>query len=161
MTFTSTIISACCLALSVASSAEGRGTGGGHSRSSYSTGGHSRSYSFRSASPKGYSSPRLHYGSSSHRSSISHFHAASYRGARSHSYSHTARYSFSAARDGQGRIARSSAARYAFMARTGYPHGRPGYVVDHTVPLKRGGTDAPSNMQWQTKDAAKAKDRWE
>lgn len=36
-----------------------------------------------------------------------------------------------------------------------------GYVVDHVTPLKRGGADAPSNMQWQTIDAAKAKDRWE
>jgi hypothetical protein len=37
----------------------------------------------------------------------------------------------------------------------------PGYVIDHVKPLKRGGKDAPSNMQWQTKDAAKAKDKWE
>jgi len=28
-------------------------------------------------------------------------------------------------------------------------------------PLKRGGADKPSNMQWQTKEAAKAKDKWE
>jgi hypothetical protein len=35
----------------------------------------------------------------------------------------------------------------------------PGYVVDHMVPLKRGGADKPSNMQWQTKEAAKEKDR--
>jgi hypothetical protein len=25
------------------------------------------------------------------------------------------------------------------MTQTGYPHGRPGYVVDHVIPLKRGG----------------------
>ena len=37
----------------------------------------------------------------------------------------------------------------------------PGYVVDHIVPLKRGGADAPGNMQWQTTGAAKEKDRWE
>ena len=28
-------------------------------------------------------------------------------------------------------------------------------------PLKRGGADGPSNMQWQTKADAKAKDKWE
>ena len=37
----------------------------------------------------------------------------------------------------------------------------PGYVVDHIVPLKRGGSDAPENMQWQTRGQAKAKDRVE
>lgn len=37
----------------------------------------------------------------------------------------------------------------------------PGYVIDHIVPLKRGGPDTPANMQWQTKEDAKAKDRWE
>jgi hypothetical protein len=35
------------------------------------------------------------------------------------------------------------------------------YVVDHIKPLKRGGSDSPSNMQWQTKQEAKAKDKWE
>jgi hypothetical protein len=33
----------------------------------------------------------------------------------------------------------------------------PVYVVDHIVPLKRGGADKPENMQWQTKETAKAK----
>jgi hypothetical protein len=37
----------------------------------------------------------------------------------------------------------------------------PGYIVDHIVPLKRGGTDTPCNMQWQTKEDAKEKDKWE
>ncbi|MDD8018261.1 MAG: HNH endonuclease signature motif containing protein [Bacteroidota bacterium] len=47
------------------------------------------------------------------------------------------------------------------MKQSGYPHGRPGYVVDHIVPLANGGSDSPSNMQWQTKADAKAKDKWE
>lgn len=58
-------------------------------------------------------------------------------------------------------IQRSEAARAEFMRRTGYAHGRPGYVVDHVIPLACGGADAPSNMQWQTVGAAKAKDKWE
>lgn len=36
-----------------------------------------------------------------------------------------------------------------------------GYVIDHIVPLACLGPDAPSNMQWQTVAAAKAKDKWE
>ena len=47
------------------------------------------------------------------------------------------------------------------MRQTGYPHGRRGYVVDHIIQLKRGGAGAPWNMQWQTKTAAAAKDKWE
>jgi len=43
---------------------------------------------------------------------------------------------------------------------TGYPHGRAGYVIDHVVPLALGGADTPANMQWQTIQAAKKKDRW-
>jgi hypothetical protein len=34
-----------------------------------------------------------------------------------------------------------------------------GDVIDHIVPLKRGGADPPDNMQWQTTTAAKAKDK--
>ena len=37
----------------------------------------------------------------------------------------------------------------------------PDYIKDHVVPLACGGPDAPSNMQWQTKADAKAKDKWE
>jgi hypothetical protein len=64
-------------------------------------------------------------------------------------------------RDAKGKIQRSAAARHAFARQTGYPHGRPGYVIDHIVPLACGGADAPSNMQWQTIAEAKAKDRTE
>jgi hypothetical protein len=56
----------------------------------------------------------------------------------------------------RGRMAttlRSSASRREFQhlqpcPSTGRPAGAcPGYVVDHIIPLKRGGIDAPSNMQ--------------
>src|SRR5262245_22751645 len=63
-----------------------------------------------------------------------------------------------AKRSSSGKIKRSCSARADFMRRTGYPRGRKGYVVDHIVPLECGGADVPSNMQWQTVEAAKIKD---
>ena len=79
---------------------------------------------------------------------------------RSHGTSHFAVGSLGT-RDSHGRIQRSEAAKREFMRDTGYSHGRPGYVVDHVVPLKRGGADSPLNMQWQTIEDAKQKDKWE
>jgi hypothetical protein len=76
-------------------------------------------------------------------------------------------YCASCERDSRGRIVRSEPARSTFQRlnpcpATGQTTGRcPGYVIDHVVPLKRGAPDAPSNMQWQTKAEAKAKDRVE
>lgn len=73
----------------------------------------------------------------------------------------------SATRDANGKIHRSPQAKEQFRKlhpcpSTGKTHGAcPGYVVDHVVALKRGGADAPSNMQWQTTTAAKAKDKIE
>lgn len=64
-------------------------------------------------------------------------------------------------RDKNGRIKRSSKVKYKYMKMTGYPKGRPGYVVDHITPLACGGSDDPSNMQWQTTREAKEKDKWE
>jgi hypothetical protein len=62
---------------------------------------------------------------------------------------------------------RDVAARRAFQSShpcpaTGRSTGAcPGYVVDHVVPLKRGGADKPENMQWQTVARARAKDKVE
>lgn len=64
-------------------------------------------------------------------------------------------------RDHSGHIQRSYKVKRQFMWQTGYPHGRKGYVIDHIVPLKRGGADSTSNMQWQTREEARAKDKWE
>ena len=61
-------------------------------------------------------------------------------------------------REAHERMPRHQAAKRAFERKTGYPHGRPGYVVDHIVPLACGGIDDPFNMQWQTIAEAKAKD---
>jgi hypothetical protein len=67
----------------------------------------------------------------------------------------------SAKRSSNGKIKRSGSARADFMRRPGYPKGRKVYVVDHIVPLECGGADVPSNMQWQTVQEAKIKDRTE
>lgn len=70
-------------------------------------------------------------------------------------------------RDRHGRIKRSSEAKHAFKKShpcpsTGKPKGTcPGYVIDHIQALKHGGRDTPENMQWQTVQAAKLKDRTE
>lgn len=70
-------------------------------------------------------------------------------------------------RDKHGKIKRSTEAKHLFMVShpcpiTGLTTGKcKGYVIDHINPLACGGPDSPSNMQWQTKDAAKAKDKWE
>lgn len=70
-------------------------------------------------------------------------------------------------RDAKGRIQRDPQAKRDFQKATPCPStGRtsgscPGFVVDHVNPLKRGGADSPSNMQWQTTEAAKAKDKVE
>jgi hypothetical protein len=64
---------------------------------------------------------------------------------------------------------RSPQAKAAFMRAHPCPGGPDkgsktrcaGYVVDHVFPLACCGKDAPSNMQWQTVAAGKAKDRTE
>ena len=70
-------------------------------------------------------------------------------------------------RDSRGRIKRSATAKDEFKKQRPCPStGRttgacPGYTIDHVQPLKRGGADNPSNMQWQTNSEAKEKDKTE
>jgi hypothetical protein len=62
---------------------------------------------------------------------------------------------------------RSNVERHAFVKENPCPStGRarlpcPGYIIDHVVPLCAGGPDKPINMQWQTVEEAKTKDRIE
>ena len=86
---------------------------------------------------------------------------SSHRTHSSYTTKHNSNYSYGVARDKHGRIQRSAKAREQFKKQTGYPHGRKGYVIDHIIPLSKGGRDDPSNMQWQTKEEAKEKDKWE
>ena len=94
--------------------------------------------------PRSYSAPRAQRAPT----------ARSYRAPSARSYPR-------ASPNSRGRIPRSREAKDQFMRRSGYPRGRPGYVVDHVVPLCAGGADAPSNMQWQTVEEGKVKDRQE
>jgi hypothetical protein len=91
-------------------------------------------------------------------------HSSGHHSSQSHAHSKAAP---GVQRDKHGRIKRSAEAKDHFKKShpcpsTGKSSGAcPGYVIDHMVPLKRGGKDAPENMQWQTKEAAKAKDKIE
>lgn len=48
-----------------------------------------------------------------------------------------------------------------FQKQTGFPKGRPGWVVDHIIPLCAGGPDVVLNMQWQTSAESYVKDKYE
>jgi hypothetical protein len=97
-------------------------------------------------------------------------HSGSHNRSNSSSTSHAPKQSRKATgitRDSKGRIRRSPEAKHEFRKShpcpsTGRTSGRcPGFVVDHVQALKHGGADAPSNMQWQSTEAAKAKDKVE
>lgn len=70
-------------------------------------------------------------------------------------------------RDASGKIIRSESAKNDFKAGNPCPSNNntagpcPGFVIDHINALACGGKDSPSNMQWQTIQAAKSKDAWE
>lgn len=106
---------------------------------------------------------RSHGGASHSHSSGTHHSSRS----GSHGSAHGATHAVGVPRDSHGRIKRSSEARAQFKRAhpcpaTGKRSGAcPGYVIDHVTALKRSGADAPSNMQWQTREAARAKDKIE
>lgn len=64
---------------------------------------------------------------------------------------------------------RASATKYHFFKEHPCPAGPDegstkrcrGYVIDHVCPLECCGKDDPANMQWQTIEEGKAKDKWE
>jgi hypothetical protein len=60
-----------------------------------------------------------------------------------------------------GKPIRSGEALREFKNCTGYPKGRPGWVIDHIFPLACGGPDVPENMIWQSQEDSRLKDRWE
>ena len=72
---------------------------------------------------------------------------------------HSHIYCNTCARSSDGHIYRDMGARKTFMEQSGYPNGRQGYVVDHIVPLYKGGADTPDNMQWVTIKEHKMKHR--
>jgi hypothetical protein len=138
----------------------------GHSGGSHASHSYARSYSgLRSHSGSHSYTSHSHYRiSSAHSGSTRSYrsHSGSFSTRATHSYaSHSSRYCASCTRSTAGRIARNSEARHEFMRQSGYSRGRPGYVVDQIIPLKGGGADSPSNMQWQTTADAKAKDKTE
>lgn len=49
----------------------------------------------------------------------------------------------------------------AFKRLSGYPSGRPGFVVDHRIPLCAGGPDTITNMQWEPVVESYTKDTYE
>lgn len=153
----------------------GSHSSGSHSGSSHGGGSHSKSsHSSGSHSSGSHSSGKHNSGShrSGSRSGSSHTSHAKSQSPRSQhdapqTTHHNSRYAQGVKRDSHGKIARSQTAKNDFKKShpcpsTGQSSGAcKGYVIDHVVALKHGGADAPSNMQWQTKEAAKQKDKVE
>ena len=61
------------------------------------------------------------------------------------------------ARDSHGKIKRNPNAKKQFLKQYGYKSVPKGYEVDHIVPLWKGGSDTPGNMQLLNKSAHRQK----
>ena len=161
-----------------------RGRSGGHSRSgsrshssrSYRSPSHTRSYASRSHSKpqhvrsyttnKGtvvHSYNRASAGTAPKRSTAPRAHYASPKTYSTHStMPHRSTIRTTAKHEKRSEEAKNSFKHSHPCPSTGKSSGAcPGYVVDHVKPLACGGADAPSNMQWQTVAAGKAKDKVE
>ena len=85
----------------------------------------------------------------------------------SYAHAYNSNYCTACERDSNGHIKRSQEAKREFKQQhpcpaNGATKGRcEGYIIDHIKPLACGGADSPENMQWQTEEDAKAKDKWE
>ncbi len=62
---------------------------------------------------------------------------------------------------GKTKVKRSKSNRDAFLKQKGYKKVPPGYDVDHIIPLSKGGTDTPDNMQLIPKSTHKEKTKAE
>ena len=117
------------------------------------------------AKPRGSASARAPHSTTAHKSPSIHMQRSTAKPAVSHPRTSTKTQGVQ--RNAKGRIARDPLQKAKFershpCPSTGRHSGAcPGYVVDHVRPLKRGGADRPENMQWQTKAAAKQKDKTE
>ena len=117
------------------------------------------------AKPSGTSSGRASHPAAGHRAPAIHAPRSNTKVTASHPQSRTK--ALGVQRDTKGRIARDLTQKAKFershpCPSTGKRSGAcPGYVIDHVRPLKRGGADRAENMQWQTKQAAKQKDKSE
>ena len=134
------------------------GRSGSHRIGGWGSSGRGSHYVGGSSSARSHSGTSRSYGTSSH---------APPRASTSRATTRSTGHHAGTTRDAKGRIKRDPAARAAFQRShpcpsTGRRSGAcPGYVVDHVTPLKRGGADQPSNLQWQTTQAAKQKDKTE
>ena len=60
---------------------------------------------------------------------------------------------------GLSKVFQVSSEKTKFKKLSGFPHGRPGYIIDYIQPLKQGGVAKTYIMKWIPKAVAKAKHR--
>jgi hypothetical protein len=64
-------------------------------------------------------------------------------------------------KDKSNRVIQSTSARREFLVKSGYPKGRIGHVIDHIVPIEKGGADVVGNLYWASYKEAREKETWD